>query len=551
MNTLKCLYLEDDKDDLREWKGWIKDSWDEMETHVPIVIDTIDSPEDVAPKLTDAKEAYHLLIADVFIAKKNQKTTNPLGLRATKQAREKHPNIAIIALTVGAVGMEETAILEGKADKYITKTYLRTHPTSKRLGEAILEALRMHGHEPTPLKPDTLAVVEPSLPLETLLNTIGRDNILNFCHRIIKRPLKEVKVWYMRAGLSGASVLRADCEILVEVGHAPEYRKLLLKISRDQTGLVNELEKDINMFPDSLFVPFVKDIIVFSGGWYCIAAIFKHGSKTLIDWLCKNDVDKATIEKTMALLFSSHKLQHVYKNVAYRGNERPVTILWNIAASRAARIDQSLNDLEALARKHDPSNLFEGLVITRFIGSAKRVCDLDENQFPLGTAVCWSHGDLHGRNILIDELGEPLLIDRANVEEMHWAADLARLVVDIIISGWDGGNDSHEWDKMLDWCELITFFVEGTPLRSQPTSGVNYRVYCALYWLKESLSQIHPSTSALPKRDWEFKLALGVEFMRASYRVLELPSPKRVLGLYGACVALRAAEKAFQATVPS
>jgi hypothetical protein len=185
----------------------------------------------------------------------------------------------------------------------------------------------------------------------------------------------------------------------------------------------------------------------------------------------------------------------------------------------------------------------------QFIKS-KRVDELNEADVPCGTHFCRGHGDFHGRNILVDADCVGKLIDPANIEEAHWAADVARLAVDLIVSGWDVGDESHEWTNMTFWTALCQAFVEDRDYPNIPVDSPNSRVYFALKWLRKNLPKIHEKNFGRTG-EAEFRLALAVEFLRAACRQQDLPSPKRVLGLVAACIALRASCAEFKARLAS
>ena len=67
--------------------------------------------------------------------------------------------------------------------------------------------------------------------------------------------------------------------------------------------------------------------------------------------------------------------------------------------------------------------------------------------------------------------------------------------------------------------------------------------------MTDNISKVCPAietTEKLKERLWELQLALGVEFMRGSYRQ-DLTPPKRVLGLRAASEALSIAESSYYA----
>jgi CheY-like chemotaxis protein len=547
MQQLNCLYLDDDAAQRERFKEWITREWDQLEIYVPIQVATVATPEEARTALRSNPNYYQLFVADILFKVPGKKEQEQLGLPAIAAARDAYSSLAIVALSIGNGGLEESA-REAGADRYVSKAYLIRNPRCKRLIKAITEALTLRGHEQTEAHSDMLEIDETNLPLVSLADTVGRTNILTFTSRLLARQLKNAKGNFVKSGLSGAAVIKIDCNLVTTTGAPPEARSLLLKISRDSGALSAELAQDTTKFPESLFVPLMKTVPNPIGGWHCIGANFKLEAKTLLNWLQRSDVPKSQIQDTLLNLFSERQLGWVYRNPGHLGDMRPNAFLWDLLLlSRRARIAQELSELSDLAEKHDPLHWFDSDLVSRFIGPAKRVGNLDEEAVAKGTDVVHSHGDLHGGNILVDETGRAHLIDPANVKAMHWACDVARLIADLVVSGWDAETASYEWDPIEPWCKLALCLIRNEAFGDVPTEGSNARVYVAAAWIRSHLEEIYDCKNH-PKPIWEFMLAVAIEFLRASYRRQELPPPKRVLGLLVGCEALRQAETAFRAT---
>jgi hypothetical protein len=138
--------------------------------------------------------------------------------------------------------------------------------------------------------------------------------------------------------------------------------------------------------------------------------------------------------------------------------------------------------------------------------------------------------------------GRPRLIDPASIDLLHWALDIARLSVDLLMSAWDAGDESQEWNSFATWQAVSRQFLEGTAHLVGGTPNSNVAV--ALNWLRNNLYKICSVDAT--DCEWEFRLAIAIEFLRASYRYQDLPSPKRVLGLVAACDAIRLARNAWE-----
>ena len=294
------------------------------------------------------------------------------------------------------------------------------------------------------------------------------------------------------------------------------------------------------MFPDELFVRFLVDDVVGSGPWSAIAAPFK-ASNTLLGWLTAAVRSEVEIPGMFSMLFSQVGLAEVYQRLAPIDSRPNIELSGVITPARRARVLESLEDLGRLTAKYAPNAGFDVSLLRAYLRTGS-IDGVSAEGFRNGSLRCWSHGDLHGRNVLITTSG-PRLIDPANVQQMHWAADIARLIIDLFMSGWDKGDASHEWNAFQDWFKTLEVLLQGEAVTA-PSGSMNWNIAQAVNWLRMNACEIH----GIPKtRDWEFRLALGVELLRAAYRQQELPTPKRGLGLAGACMALRQAKAAATA----
>ena len=549
MATLRCLYFDDEPKVRERYAGWIKRAWDNLNEGVPIEVHTAASTDEAEKKLKEAKGTFDMFLTDLLVGKTNE----DLGLRAISNAKEDYakegyPPLAIIALSVGDPKLAQEA-LEAGAHEFMPKR-LMNNSKENHLGKRMLSALRKCGREPATSSPDVLAIDEMDFPQASVIETVERKNVINFANRAVKHRCSAIRPTFIRAGLSGAAVLRIDCDFeLGDVKHKrSESRSLLLKMSRTQDSLAAELRKNTSGFHD-LFIPFTGDEPIQSGDWYAIASNFRVGGRTLVDWLVAPDNSLVRVPDVLASLFLDPEkgLNLVYRSIGTLSDERPNVALWNLLSlGRRARTRQALDELGRLALKYDPSGVFDEKLITDFL-TAKRVDDLNEESIRPGFTYCLSHGDLHGRNILVGTNPTASLIDPANIGELHWAADVARLMVDLVSSAWDHGDHSHEWDHLPEWFKISQSLVRNYFEDYQGEKGApNERVHAAIRWLRDNLFEIHKLEDQALKPEWEFRLALAIEFMRAAYRQQDLTSPKRVLGLISACDALREAAASYR-----
>jgi hypothetical protein len=536
---IHCLYLEDEPASQETYRELIELAWESQNTGIHLKLDLVESPEKAIHELRANPQKYGLFIADLLFGPTGQ---DDRGLMAIEVAKQVNSKIAVLAFSITDKNtLAETAKSKGADDFYSKLLLTGKGPSLASLGATLVRLVSKKQPELIPITPIKQETYQGDLQLAAVIEVIGPEVVSRLVAKVVQSPCAEIRPFFVRAGLSGASVIRVDCSLEVDDQNPYVVQSLLLKISRDEKQISSELSKiaALREFPSGSFIPFAEKSVVNSGEWYAIAVEYKN-ALTLLDWLIKETNDRDTIERSLKTLFLGGGLASVYSRFRRREGTKPTTFIWETALnpSRRARIQLASEELFTLATTHGAFARPAREMLENFVRS-RRLGDIDEERVDFGVSVCTSHGDLHGRNILIDENNHPSLIDPANIDTLHWAADVARLIVDLIVSGWDVGDKSHEWEKLIEWVDLSRSVVRGD-IGAYVDDGEssNSRIYMALRWLREKLWEIHKVKDNAEKPEWEFKLALAVEFMRAAYRLQDLPSPKRVLGLIAASEAL-------------
>lgn len=543
MDKVRCLYLEDNPVDQKRYALWIEDDWKHFHPDVPIVVTIAPTLEESISQLDT--NAYDLFVADIFLG---DKTFD--GLRAISRARKSSPDIGIVSLSTGSPGLDDKCRNAG-ADECVTKAFIAENPELHDLGRKIVAALDKHGKVPHATPTARFIADASNLELGALVDVIGKTVIIGLVDQITKTRSTEICAFFVRPGLSGASVLRVDCDIEVQDPEPPRRMNLLVKLSRFPQSLRLELDKDKSQFPEGLFVNFFGPMVE-SGGWAAIAARFQPSCATLSEWV-RMASSAADVPQVFQGLFLEGGLGDVYSQLGYHPSDRPSTriISDSLTLSRRSRIRSAAREFQTLLRRHDPEGWFDPIVLEHLIGGSSRVVDLVADDFPAGVSSCLSHGDLHGRNILVKKVPSPraVLIDPANIENFHWSSDLARLTADLALSVVDAGDASHEWECMPVWQEILGTLIRGEEIQTAHNAEENAGVFSALNWISANWSQIYRATDPRRTPRWEFVLGLAAELLRSSYRVADLPTPKRVLALTAGCEAIRQAARDFKNVV--
>ncbi len=545
MNKVACLYYEDNTEEGDRFQRWLLFAWDLLKTGVELDITRRNSYQDADEEIQQNAANYDLLIADIL-----EGDEEPLGLHLITTARELNEHIGIVALTIGKgkKGDLKNRAFKAGSDEYILKDDLTEREISyDELGEILLKALRKHGKEPFPTETMKFSYDERDYSLAAIVETIGSETIMVLVQKLLKESTKRIKASFISPGLSGAYVLRVDCEFDVTEGEVPKKKSLFLKVSRDWSLLEAELGRrsEVSYYPDRMFASFVGEEIVETGrevegrqrGWYAIGYDFQHGAVTLIEWLVKRQLSNDDIEKAMSTLFlGDNGLQGVYDASVEREIPPYSALSELITPWRKAKIAEAIDDFSEIIERKLAHFGFEREILDDFL-ETKLIPNFDHKSVPKVSYHCRSHGDFHGRNILVSDSGWPYLIDPANIGTLHWAADLARLIVDLIVSGLDSGPDSLLLDQMNDWVKICSSVLQFDIKPIQVLDDSRKRITATIGWLVRNTANIHGHHFENEKK-WEFQLAMAIEFLRASYRQ-ELFPPKRILGLLAASTALR------------
>jgi CheY-like chemotaxis protein len=350
------LYLDDNPDDLARFPRWVERAWNQLISFVPLKVDPVGSLPEALEKLRTLK--YRVFLTDISFGPRQN--AQPLGLDAIVDARIVDKDLAIVAISIADAKYEQRSREVG-ADGYVSKQYLLDNPEHPLLAQRLLEALRAHGHEPLLAPPGVIdqTAIRKDFRLSALVETVGKNNVANFAIRALKQQCSYILPTFVRSGYSGAAVLKIDCTTSEAHPHPSGHKSLLLKMSRDSDLLALEMSKDMSRFPSELFVPFTTpNGPLASGQWFAIAAPFKHGAETLLDWLSKPQA-AADVHTVLDLLFSHQEgLGETYSQIGEH-SDLPNVVLWGaLSPSRRARVFEALTQFQGLADKHDRLGTF-------------------------------------------------------------------------------------------------------------------------------------------------------------------------------------------------
>lgn len=532
--SILCLFVDDNEEDQKYFPRWIEAAWEKAVPEVTIVVEVEHHPLQAAQRI----EKFDLLVCDLMWKKEQQ----PLGLTLIAEARRRKEVLAIVAVSdFGNEGELDTALAKG-ADRQVSKRFLRKDGADfVHFGRLLREAVELRVGSLVNVRDFVLRKSEESLAVNAMMEIIGSDNIAAMVRSIAGPDCRSGEVSYVDQGLSGAAVMNVDCRF-EPLRAAPYSRSLLLKVSRNRHQMEAEAgrrENDGVAFPHAVFPRPWGTKPAVSDGWYGLGSEFVAGGRTFLSWVCDPCVDGDQIEEALEALFFKRNLASVWSETV-RVNERPVRCLRRllVGGSRGARILRAAEELKLLCERHLVGELehlgvdfgeIRNFVERGVIGGRSEV---DERE---GIRCCRSHGDFHSRNLLRGGDGLLWVVDEGSIGQLPWPSDLARLVVDLLVSAVGRGGEEHEWTALESWADVAVGLLDGR-LDDLPDSNP----VRASRWVVGSLPRIFRSVGSNGEfPQWQFRLAVVAEFLRSAYRVGEVGVPKRVLGLGVGCYGLR------------
>ena len=217
---------------------------------------------------------------------------------------------------------------------------------------------------------------------------------------------------------------------------------------------------------------------------------------------------------------------------------------------------QALEELKEALEREDGGGLAGEKVsvvsdITAFV-LERRLPGVPNRAIPPTTYICYSHGDLHGGNVLVSAALHPWpqLIDPSHFGLAHWATDPAWLAVDLLMRSVDAGTESMLFTGFSTWRTLASRFGGGEPdLMAVTTTPATRAALAALSWIAANLHRVspamHPSFGESKYR-WEWHMSLARNLLRSTYHS-DIPHAKRALAFAAAYDQLAAAAAAIPA----
>lgn len=389
--------------------------------------------------------------------------------------------------------------------------------------------------------------------VQSILYEVGKHTIAQLYGAILganHHRAATINVRSLTPGTSGAFV----CAVTADVEGVGLLRHVL-KMSRMQGALRLEAlraARAASLIEARFFVRHSPEYPVGDvNGWYALGARLEENAGTLRDWLAAGPPPR-TVAKLLEVLFLDG-LRPMYLERVDDLYECALS-LFPISAHRKREILRAIDELSgALARPDggglaDTSQLVSELSL--FVREA-RLGTLGAHQLPTTTYTTYSHGDMHGANILVyrGKRPAPTLIDASEFDRTHWAKDPAKLAVDLLIRNFDGGTESLFFTRFGVWRELAAQIGDlRQPLDVECPTPASRAALAALNWLVTHLSEFCGplSTAAgVAGSHWEWRLALLNWLLRVTYYA-DVSPQKKALAVVAAHDQLTAAVRSIR-----
>jgi CheY-like chemotaxis protein len=553
---IKCLYIEDNKKHAKNLKAFLESAWAAASKRErDIEIDVVGEYAPAHERLQSGS-ALDLLIVDLELDK-----SFTLAINLIKEAaRGTHrPGIIVLSSYVNDPNHKKEIkdAKEAGADELIDKVEIFNGTESdESVGEKMMRSFqnRRGPSQNTPLRPrreidrnafqvglgetDELS----TLILKVDLHSIGIDTVLiPICAEICGEGYDRFLFRYLKPGISGAYVF----QLTASSQRGNPDLSLLLKVSRNREAL----EREVTRFPKQgepahkIYVSYLtQQSVLGTDGWFAIAADFQSGAKTLLDWVIYHQ-GVPDLSNRLRGLFSGPLREDVRQSTKIGITTGFDALFPN--PMRVSRILLALKRFSPIAEQQSKllkipyrADLLQSFLIKRRIG------ELYGSNLTSKATTCLSHGDFHSRNILISESDETIrIIDPAERDEWHWAGDVARLLVDLLVSAYHSGLEAYDTNLIPEWYNLALATVVGRDWPLPSTNLRNEAVRLAVKWCRENLGNIYSVPSH--QLDWEFQLAFAIELLRSTYRSDETPA-KRAFAFIAAAAALEKCEQTYQ-----
>ena len=534
---LQLLFVDDIKDNLDTLKPRFEKGFHAYGCDIEFVFDN--NADQACRRISERgnDDAFPVIIADLLfpVPGYDEKIQEPRGIEVIRDARQSSDRTVIVALTLGSQyqpSLEKDALAAG-ADIVLRRLQLLATTKGGGSEELVREIYAL-------LCERDLVRFGPTLemPEEPGIQSIAHDAGPTTLRLVVaevfaaqKLSAERVALSYVTPGASGAHVMRAAATLT-----DGSLRQILVKIGVDRKSLLHEEEnysKSAGLYRPDLQVPFLS-VVGPRNGWSALAMWFALEAVTLREWIT-TPPPISDVSRVMDQLFFHGGLTEGYRRrgpaAEDTSNMPPIKYLM-LPPFRRVLVRAAVRELLPVLAHPAAGVAADSAEVMRVIeGFARdgRIDRVPASETPQDPLLVLGHGDLHGGNILVSTSQiSPTLVDLSQWGPNHWAGDVARLAVDLMMWGLDPGINSFFWDRFSAWQETARVFGNLEPA-IEDHAPANQGVIAALNWIAEHKLDLLPPT-ADRRHTWEWHVALAEQLARRTYDK-QLPPAKRALAM--------------------
>jgi hypothetical protein len=536
--SLSVVTVDDDPEFMDLFSGWLRSVWRSLYPDVALELHFLQSPLEAIRYLEETRTADVLITSVEFSARDDDDPVFRTDVIGAAARTDVPVTLALAMWRREAAG----GSLRDRCEEYAYRHFRYREQFLFRYKEQFVdedayndlcEDIYRRLVELEAVDHVRVSVAERDLLTAGVVQEVGAGVIGWLLSQLVPdQRVKQLDLRFLAQGGSGAYVFEAVTD---------SGRRLALKLARDREILHDEVEghPDVGEMSGALYGecrPVRPEEIPRSRGWHAIAHGFETEAQTLREWLT-DDPPESSVEAFLNRLFLGQGLTRRYAATMRVADARSILDALRLPVIARARFGREVNGLAETIR--DCGQLgaaeFEGTLsrLAVFLNSDR----VGDQECPTGAVQCRCHGDLHTGNVFVREQSSPFLIDLSG-RYVHWAADLTRLAVDLVLMCYGGGLASHRWEFVPDWRRVLL----GLSMRDERVvswvvpEAPRAAVVQAVVWLLRHAEEIYGVIARGTRREfppWEFQAAICMELLYAVSRS-DIPPPKRVAGFLAA-----------------
>ncbi|GAA1315506.1 hypothetical protein GCM10009634_86300 [Saccharothrix xinjiangensis] len=504
---------------------------------------------DSAHEVLRGSSRFDLVVVDLLFDRPDMDGDEARGLELIESARAASRHSFIFAISNGDTNRHDLFSEAGRrgADRVVRRAEFSVESVANG-PKAIAAAIRAHLLDNGTVTEVRVEAADPNDPAVQALLFEVKSSTLAQLHRqvlaVTSDTTDNISVRFLSPGASGASV----CETTSNLGRGRVVRHVI-KVSRASDDLATEAERALHarqLLQSRFVVTSSPEYPVGPvNGWYATGSATDKKVVTLRKWLSEGPGPEVT-DELFEVLFTEC-LGPLYAGNLETKDVDPLS-LFKIRHYKQRLVLQAIDELLPTLSRPDGGGLttVEGIRddLIAFVTEA-RLNGVLARQVPRTTQATHVHGDLHGGNILLyqGKHPAPALIDFRYFGEAHWAVDVARLAVDLLMRIVDSGAESMFFTGFDTWRRLAAKIgVLSTDLSAVTSDPATTAALTGLRWITAHLREVCPpiaTDEGFETHHWEWHVALCTYLLRITYHY-EVPGPKRALAVVAAHDQLRA-----------